>query len=68
MSDDPEERHIRAMIRSLGRAVAGGTRQVDLARLAGAAMGDEDTQAGHQEPDPEAADPGQTEPPEATQP
>lgn len=62
MPDDPEERHIRAMIRSLGRAFAGGTPQVDLARLAGAVMGDEDTDAGQQAAESKAAETEAAEP------
>jgi hypothetical protein len=60
MPDDPEERHIRALIRSLHRAFDEGTDQADLTRLAGAVMGDRDVEA--IQPDAEAESGGASPP------
>jgi hypothetical protein len=46
MPADREERHIRAWIDGLKRAVASDLPQADLARLAGAALGDAEPEVG----------------------
>jgi hypothetical protein len=46
MPADREERHIRAWIDGLRRAVAGDMPRADLARFASAAMGDEEAEVG----------------------
>ena len=46
MPADREERYIRAWTDGLRRAVASEMSQADLARLAGAAMGDDEAEVG----------------------
>ena len=59
MPADREERYIRAWTDGLRRAVASEISQADLARLAGAAMGDDEAEVG----DPVAmGDPDPTHP------